>query len=340
MKSNRILILLLIIKSLKLMGSVSEDISPSTAPIWADILPLQELIKLQPDISYIKCRDSMRLTLPMFPIASSIESSWADPRIPKVFIFSVSNGRVFSRDGLVFSNHCLIKDLLWRWSYLRTSSFDLNILSEPEYVEGKTVVIAQEGSSNYYHWMVEVLPKLALLEENNIDYDRIFVSQFLPFMRQTLDLFGIKQEKIFEAQSNTYIEAQELIVPSAPALSCYTPKWIIEYLREKLMLKSEQVVSDLFFSKRVFVSRKKASYRRIINEDAVFGLFEKEGFVRYYLEDLTILEQVYLFHNAEIIVAPHGAGLVNLIFAEPHALIIELFQEHEDDTFCYLSQVR
>lgn len=300
--------------------------------------PFAQIIFLR-DLNAVSCtkhRDRTRLFFPIFPLASSEESSWADPVIPETFILSIPRGKVYSSNGIVLVNDHLVKELLWRWSFLRTEHLDLNALPPPKYIEGKVAVLAQEGHSNYYHWMVEVLPKLAMLEESSISYDHLYVSTHLPFMRQTLHLLGVDPKKIIEATPHTHIEAEELIVPSAPALSCYTPKWIVEYLRNKLIPQAERVQQN--FSKRVFISRKKAAYRRILNEDAIFQMLEPLGFVRYNLEDLTVLEQVHLFHHAETIIAPHGAGLVNLIFSEPSALIIELFQEHEDDAFWYLSQ--
>lgn len=310
----------------------------STRSSFAQIISLQDLMK-ESGVSYTKHRNRTRLSFPLFPLASSEDSSWADPIIPETFILTIPGGKVYSVNGIVLVNDCLVKELLWRWSFLRTGHLDLNDLPKSEYIGERVAVIAQEGGSNYYHWMVEVLPKLAMLEENNISYDRLYVSTQLPFMRQTLSLLGVNQEKIVEARPNTYIEAQELIIPSAPSLSCYTPKWIVEYLRNKLIPQAEHMVSVQFFSKKVFISRKKASYRRILNEDEVFGILEPLGFVRYNLEDLTVLEQVHLFNHADVIIAPHGAGLVNLVFAQPNTLVIELFQEHEDDSFWYLSQV-
>ncbi|MES2274287.1 MAG: glycosyltransferase family 61 protein [Chlamydiota bacterium] len=289
------------------------------------------------EISYTKCQDRTQLLLPKFPLASSEDSSWENPMIPETFIVSIPKGQIHSND-IVLVDNCLVKELLWRWSSLKTNFLDLNHLSKPEHVEGKVAVISQEGHSNYYHWMVEVLPKLALLEQQHISYDWLYVPTNLPFMRQTLHLLGVSQEKILATSPDAHIEA-DLIVPSAPSLSCYTPKWIVDYLREKLIPQSKQISSKQSFSKKIFISRQKASYRRILNEDEVFDLFKVEGFVRYNLEDLTVLEQISLFHQADIIVAPHGAGLVNLLFAQPCVLIIELFQEHEDDTFWYLSQV-
>ncbi len=37
--------------------------------------------------------------------------------------------------------------------------------------------------------------------------------------------------------------------------------------------------------------------------------------------------------------APHGAALTNILFCNPGATLIELFQEHENMTYAYLSQI-
>lgn len=48
------------------------------------------------------------------------------------------------------------------------------------------------------------------------------------------------------------------------------------------------------------------------------------GFETLTLEDLTFDQQVAAFANAEAVIAPHGAGLANLVFAEASCLIVEL----------------
>jgi hypothetical protein len=65
----------------------------------------------------------------------------------------------------------------------------------------------------------------------------------------------------------------------------------------------------------VYISRARADVRRLMNEDEVLKLLRSRGFRPYFLEDLPFAEQVRLFHDAEMVVAPHGAGLSNLIFA-------------------------
>jgi hypothetical protein len=48
-------------------------------------------------------------------------------------------------------------------------------------------------------------------------------------------------------------------------------------------------------------------------------------YLQYFLEEMTIQEQIDLFYAAEIVVAIHGAGLTNIIYSPTEIIVIELF---------------
>lgn len=48
------------------------------------------------------------------------------------------------------------------------------------------------------------------------------------------------------------------------------------------------------------------------------------GFERVVFEHLSPLEQIATMNGADIVIAPHGAGLANMIYAKPGALVIEI----------------
>jgi capsular polysaccharide biosynthesis protein len=225
---------------------------------------------------------------------------------------------------------------LWRWSPLKKGKISLNQENMPpiKYIKGRVIVLTQEGHDNYYHWITEILPKLELLK--NIEYDWIYLPRLIhPFQYQTIALMGIDPSKVIEAEQDTYIEADEVIAPSYVSRSCYTPLRVAKFLQESFIKFAD---TNKTFPEKIFISRQKSSYRRVINEDAIFSLFESLGFKRINLEEVPFKEQVQLFNNARFIIAFHGAGLTNLIFCKQNTHVIEIFQEHEDDTYCYLSQ--
>jgi capsular polysaccharide biosynthesis protein len=77
--------------------------------------------------------------------------------------------------------------------------------------------------------------------------------------------------------------------------------------------------------KRIFLSRRGAPDRHVVNEDEVMALLEPQGFVALQGEQLSLSEQIRLFRGATHIVAPHGGALTNLMHARGGHLL-ELFQ--------------
>ena len=76
---------------------------------------------------------------------------------------------------------------------------------------------------------------------------------------------------------------------------------------------------------RIYISRSLANSRKIINITEVETILQEYN-RSYLLEELSFREQVTLFAKAEAFVAPHGAGLTNLMFAQPGTFVLELFE--------------
>jgi hypothetical protein len=82
-------------------------------------------------------------------------------------------------------------------------------------------------------------------------------------------------------------------------------------------------------TKRIYVSRNDARLRRVLNEKSFMPKLEALGFQRVLLADEPIARQVALFRQAEIVVAPHGAGLAHIAWCKPGTKIIEFFPSPE-----------
>jgi hypothetical protein len=75
--------------------------------------------------------------------------------------------------------------------------------------------------------------------------------------------------------------------------------------------------------KRIYVSRSDARLRRVLNEDSIVSALEAQGFRRVVLAALPIARQVQLFRQAEVILAPHGAGLAHIAWCKQGTKIVE-----------------
>ena len=75
---------------------------------------------------------------------------------------------------------------------------------------------------------------------------------------------------------------------------------------------------------RLYVSRSDAKTRRILNEEEVIKFVKSYNFEVINPGDLTFIEQISIFSNAEIICGSGGSGITNHIFAPTSATLIEI----------------
>lgn len=190
---------------------------------------------------------------------------------------------------------------------------------------------------NYYHWTVESLPRLAGVEryekETGEEPTIIVPEDPSSWMLESLELLGIDNNRIH--QFDTHCAIDRLVLPTHPGPTPAECKW----LRDKMYANIEKVsISSESTNNRIYISRQNATRRRVKNEVEVVDMLCSHGFERYVLEDLSVADQVELFSNADLIVAPHGAGLANIIYSES-STVIELFGESKKTTFYRLAEL-
>lgn len=194
-------------------------------------------------------------------------------------------------------------------------------------IEGTVVVFTSNPGTNFYHYMFDFLPRFGLLEVSGLDLEKIdyFLLNFYPFdfYKETLEILGVPPQKILTIQKYPHVKAKSLIVPSLPGVICFPTKWSVEFLRRKFMPLIDQITSES--SCRVYISRNLGSNRRMVNEDEVLELLNKLGFITVYFEKMSMLEKVALMSRAEVVIGVCGAGLTNLVFANPGTKVIEIF---------------
>ncbi|MDY6938042.1 MAG: tetratricopeptide repeat protein [Cyanobacteriota bacterium] len=194
-----------------------------------------------------------------------------------------------------------------------------------EKIEGTVAVVTALSANVYFHWMVDLLPRLDILQRGGFDFDRIdkfLVNQYQqPFQKESLQRLGIPEEKIIESDRHPHIQADRLLVPSLPNHFSWLSRRSVAFLRQTFLPKTPQFTAS---PERIYISRSKTRYRHLLNEVKVLELLEEYGFVSVRLETLSLDEQIHLFSQAKAIVAPHGSGLTNLIFCQPQTQVIEL----------------
>ncbi|MEB3281098.1 MAG: tetratricopeptide repeat protein [Lyngbya sp.] len=183
------------------------------------------------------------------------------------------------------------------------------------------------GNGGYFHWMFDVVGRLDMVHKysaiHNQKIDK-FVFTHCPnkYQIDCLAALGISADKILESYHYPHLKAKQVIVPNiTPEFGI--SQWKCDYLKTSLL--NSKLRPEIPGYKRIYIDRNQAGYRKTINNQAVVQLLEKYGFQRIYLETLSVVEQAHYLNAAEVVVAPHGAGLTNLTFCKPGTKVIEIF---------------
>jgi hypothetical protein len=77
-------------------------------------------------------------------------------------------------------------------------------------------------------------------------------------------------------------------------------------------------------SRKLYISRRDSPNRKLENEEEIEALISSYGFEIVSLTGMSLAEQINLFAGATHVIAPHGAGLTNIVFCKPVTHILEI----------------
>jgi Glycosyltransferase 61 len=261
--------------------------------------------------------------------SADIYQSGCEFTLPEVFISCLTNAKIYSKDFLILSDsNDIFYDSIWlRQGYLENNGIlDKIRLPNPKHYSGAACVLGTLGADNYYHWMLDIMPRLSLLEQHEElqSIPLIVPKQLKPFQKESLQMAGVSSERIIEFDGS-FCQVDKLYYLSSLGDTGNPSPYDVLSLR-KLFL-DKHAYSQPPSSEYLYITRRDAKYRRILEEQKLTEYLQSIGFEVVCLSDLSFAEQIQKFNRAKIIIAPHGAALANMVFAPENAQIIELFPE-------------
>ena len=209
--------------------------------------------------------------------------------------------------------------------------FTLNSIQnlEPRHLPGRTFLCPVRASAHFGHWLLDTFPRFLALIEAGEDINQI--DQFVlintkhDFQKNMLKDLGIGPERIVRAGTRGQLYSTDEFVFVSNPRNNYVPcaitfDMICSYFR--------QPRDNSLRKRKIFISRSKARWRHLLNEDEVLAFLEPMGYERVYMEDFDIREAARIMAEAEAVIAPHGSALANFVFATQGTKILELFGAH------------
>ena len=225
----------------------------------------------------------------------------------------------------------------------------IEIFTKKIKIKSPALFLGGNGSFNYFHWIIEILPKLLIIDKKLIEKLNIKtiilnkkaleIKSFSDSLKIVLEYKNINFETIYIDEDKEIFFEKVIYITSCNSVlynsniqkkdtiyfqKTYFSKDIL-YNFKNIIFNSNEFKEFLLdiknkdkFPKNIFLIRGKVSNynKRDYNEDEIFNCFKEYNFKKICIDDYSFLEQVYLFNNANFIAGPSGAVWTNIIFSK------------------------
>lgn len=280
--------------------------------------------------------------------------------LPERYMAVLKNVEIIGASNVIIGNNSIVYDLLAtkKETYNITDIGLFRVLNSPVHFGKKYVTcyqnkgvniekglyLAGNFSSNYYHFIYEILVKWYLIDQMNVPQDVPIIvdvsAHNIPQFKELLSLFSkgrniiyINKLELIKVATLYYPSMVNFIPPNLKKMEYLTTEDVvfdlnaIRYLRNKFL--DYMGVPQKKTPKKFFISRKSSKWRQY-NEKEVIEVVLSKGYEVVYPETMTAKEQFGLFNQADEIVAASGAAFANIICCKPHTKILILVSVRVD----------
>ncbi|NEQ79845.1 MAG: glycosyltransferase family 61 protein [Moorea sp. SIO2I5] len=261
--------------------------------------------------------------------------------VPEKYLVKLFAARIIGPEGMLIlpdGQYCLenafgTNHLTLKWEYFS--------ILKPKTVRKEGIyysLLQLMSGHNYYHWIHDSLQKIYLIKDL-LPPDILYIvpANLKSWQLHSLKLLDVNLDNLRYFSGEEVWQLEQLYYSPTNTVSGHdsteSNEWLRSVFYQKLGIHTKSSEKTL----NIYISRSQATSRRIVNESDLLSLLDKWGFERFWLENMTLPEQIVLFSKAKSVVAPHGAGLTNLLFSQLGTNVLEIFEPNHFNSLCYWS---
>lgn len=185
--------------------------------------------------------------------------------------------------------------------------------SQPVHHLRSAVWILERAFHNHSHWLTAHVPKLVILRDQGLLEEILLPEEPTAMMASSLRRLGVDPDELRRFDEDHVLRIDQLTLVGNDR---FRPE-LLRTVRDALAVPTERP------HRRLYISRSRATRRRLVNEPEIVGILRDAGFESVVLEDMSVEEQAELMGQASVICGPHGAGLTNMVLCAPGTHVIE-----------------
>ena len=185
------------------------------------------------------------------------------------------------------------------------------------------------AASNYAAWLFGSLPRLLAYAEYP-ELPIILHGAVASYHLESLRAMGVARERLRIHGAHVRLECKELVYCTSSFLHHAPSAAGVRHLRERVTA-DVATQAGAATGKRLYLARRHAKDRPLLNEADVVALFERHGFTAIDPEQHSFEEQVKYAAEAEVLAGPYGANLANMVFAGKARKLLILGTKHQPE---------
>ena len=245
-------------------------------------------------------------------------------------VFELSEAIVLSASGIIgLQGGELIEDTLDhtdpRLDRYDFTSPDIVRFGQPQRrLAGRHLSLLLGNHTNHFHFLLMNLARMALLQPGELDgLDGILIPAGLGgAQHEALQLAQLaRHAPLRGVERGESLQVEKLLLPWNVASGHGVNPVAVSWLRGLCPPVARDARTA---GRRIYIDRRSSPLRRLLNEEEIVEMLRSERIEPVRMEELPLAEQALLMAQCELVVGPHGAGLTNIVFAEPGTRVIEI----------------
>jgi hypothetical protein len=217
------------------------------------------------------------------------------------------------------------------------------LLPAPTHLKGNyTSVISlwvpNTGVPNFSHWLLDALPRLAVLDECPPDTTVLVPAKLAAYQKESLQMLGLENRYRFTPEKHLIVE--NYFLSSPPSMIVCESRYSLNFLRERFLPKA----SLSYRGPKRFIIDRTGVTRGIQNIEEFNEFFRELGWGIIDTASLSFADEIKLFSEAEAICGAIGSGFTNAVWCQPGCAVIQLASDRVMDGstewICILNQLR
>ncbi len=210
------------------------------------------------------------------------------------------------------------------------------------------ILLSSDHDNNYFHWLVECLPKLVFIDDFKQfkDVPLLIPAGLHENLMIALTRVNINNHPTIILDGGVAYHVDRLIFPSALSR-------VIDRYKGRPAFDTDIILSNKWISRvsnllrknnntkpwrKLYLTRRKG-LRALGNQEEIEMILSKYNFEIIDLEYASLDFQINLFSQASMVVAPTGATLTNMLFCQPRTKVIIFMSNHETTNYCFWSNL-